>query len=221
MDDNELRQRDSRRLRLMGIVDKNFARDNVAVMRAIQQQTGQDVSVRSIQCWLIDPRKNSHRAVPDWALRGLEDFIVRPDKQDELKRMAERVEARRAIPMRFDSSDDVEHSRAVEMATNEVEDEARENKRWRDQFGTVAGDMLAAEMRAMRKEISSMSKGLAAISRAIRVCDSYDDFRKQAEDAIRDADRTAHHVRETREASEKGAGEFSRPDGLPPGASQS
>ncbi len=215
MTNEDKAQAQRNRFRLMKLVEEHFARDNIAVANAIKEQTRQDVSVRSIQTWLIDPARKSHRALPEWALQALEQYIVRPDKQESLQLIRRQAELRRAQPYRFDYADEVLSNRSVEMATNEVEGEERENSKWCEQFGTGSGMMLAQRFRALEREVYSMSDALGAITRAAHICDNFDEFRRHVDDSIRDSSLRKFAVRETRELYVKGAGEFSNTEGLP------
>lgn len=216
MDTSEKKENEIRRFRLKNIIDTYFEGDNDVVVRAIKDATGHEVSVRSIQAWLIDPRRVSHRIAPEWALRGLEDYVKRPEKKDELARHAERVQERRKAPRQeLDWSDEVRNSRAVEFATSQIESENRQIARWQELFGTASGKAIAEAFHAQRKEIESMSKALGAITRAMKQCDTFETFKSQANLAMQDQDFTNLYVREARKAVEQCSEEFSNPEGLP------
>lgn len=202
--------------RLATIINRHFAGDNDAVIRAIHEQTNEKVSNRSIQAWLINPAKRSHRNVPDWVIHCLEEYVKRPDKQQELEEHVARFERRRSAPKRpFDWADDVRNRRVLELATGQLEEEEAQKLRLRELFGTASGDALFEITSRQNREIRSMSQALAAIARALREADSFENFKKMANDDISEQDYIDSMVREEKSVLSRGADEFSNDEGLP------
>ena len=209
-------QNESRRVRLMIIINEHFGEDFDAVVRAIRMATGQTVSVRSVQAWLIDPRRASHRKVPEWALRGLEEYVAHPENRDELQRNVERAEKQRVEPSQsFAWPDRVRSSKAVGFATSELEERARHQVKWRELLGKSSGDAVHEALWAKDSEIGSLSSAFAAVARAVHVASSFDEFKRLADEGIREVELTRVHVREARIALERGADVFSNEEGLP------
>lgn len=209
-------QAERRRERLHSIIRHHFRDENDLVVGVIKDMTGQEVSVRSIQTWLIAPNRVSHRKVPEWVLSCLEDYIKQPEKQEELKRISERAD-RRVGEIRGPEewADQVRASSAVEIATSYVEEDERERKKWRELLGTAAGNEVATALLARQREVDGLSNVVASISRALQTAESYEEFRKLANESIRGEERTRYQVRDARRALEANEGEFSNEHGLP------
>ncbi len=209
-------QAERRRERLHSIIRHHFRDENDLVVGVIKDMTGQEVSVRSIQTWLIDPTRVSHRKVPEWVLSCLEEYIKQPEKQEELKRISERAERQIGeIRGPEEWADQVRTSRAVELATSYLEEDERCRQKWRDLLGTTSGNEVATALIARQREAEGLSNVVASIARALHTAESYDEFRKLANESIRGHERTQYQVRDARRALEANEGEFSNEHGLP------
>lgn len=209
-------QAERRRERLHSIIRHHFRDENDLVVGVIKDMTGQEVSVRSIQTWLIDPRRASHRKVPEWVLSCLEDYINRPEKQGVLQRISERAESKISVGRRpFEWADEVRRTKAVDFATHELEAEAKQKRYWCDLLGRSAGEAVAEVVLAQDKAIRSMSRSLATLTRALHSSESFEDFRALAKESMQEEDSVQHFIRETREALANQTGEFSNEEGLP------
>lgn len=216
MEQQRKSEQEIRQHRLGSIIQRYFAYDNDEVVRAIRAATGQEVSVRSIQSWLIDPKRSSYRAVPEWVIRGLEDYIRSPENQEKLGLHVERVNSKRLRPKQiYDWAGEVQSRRAVDIATRHIEWDNHEKARWCELIGKVGGEAIADAFIAQRSQISSMSKMLSAIYIALDNCDTFEAFKKHIIEGEREADMVDFFVREAREALEGNLGEFSNPEGLP------
>jgi hypothetical protein len=216
MNDQFQEQMQSGRSRLMRLSSEFFKDDIDSVVRAIESVSGQHISVRSVQAWLIDPRRASHRKVPEWAIRALEEYVANPENQQEFQQLAERFDRRLKEPRSdLDWVDDVRQKHAVAFATSEIEAKSRHLAKWQEKLGVVAGEAIHEELWNSERELRSMSKGLAAIARALRESKTYEEFAANANNSMRSDDLTSLLVRETKTILEQKTGEFSNDEGLP------
>jgi hypothetical protein len=207
---------ESRRWRLMRLSREFFKDDIDSVVRAIESISGQHISVRSVQSWLIDPRRASHRKVPEWAIRSLEEYVADPDNKHEFQKLTERFEEKlKESRSGLEWVDDVRQKHAVDFATSEIEAKCRHRAKWHEKIGVVAGDAIHEEIWNLERELGSMTKGLAAIARALRESKTFDEFATNVNDSIRSDDLTSFLVREARTLLEQKTGEFSNEEGLP------
>lgn len=205
-----------RRERLSSIIHHHFRSENDTVVKVIKEMTGQDVSVRSIQTWLIDPRRTSHRKVPEWVLSCLEDYVQRPERQEELKRIGARADRKiSATQSPLEWADEVRSSKAVDIATHQVEAEARGRKRWCDLMGRAPGDAVHEAFLALDQHIQSVSKTLSSIKGALHTATTFEEFKALANDSMREVDLVSYFVSDARKALENNEGEFGNMEGLP------
>lgn len=208
-------EHDMRRYRLENLVRPHFGRDFDLVVRVIQEKTGARVSERTIQAWLIPAGRKSSRNCPEWALKALEEYVSDPANRESLQFYAARREAtssKMKAPLEW--SDEVRSSRAVEMATSALEDDARDLRRWQEAIGGPVGKMLFELERSLRAEINAHQRTLIAIHEALRTGATYEEFKSQFQDHVRAGELQAFYVRNTKAAIENGTEEFSMPDAV-------
>lgn len=201
--------------RLNTLVRRDFGGDNLAVVDALKEITGQTVTVRGVQAWLVAQDKKSHRRAPDWVVKGLETFLQMPEKAKALADRLERTKARRTGVPDSNWAEEVWANHAVEFATREMEDEVRERQRWRDACGLAIGDLLYERFQALEKEVSSSRSALSAVIRAIEQSATLEDLKTRVVELTQVQHHVGMYVRQARAAIEKGADEFSNPEGLP------
>lgn len=210
MNQNEERIRQQR---LASLIHCYFGNDNDFVVNAITEMTGQKVTVRSIQAWLISPSKVSYRRVPDWALNGLEEYVQQPGKAEELKEYTERLHARRL--QKYDPVTEMRRNNAVDCATREIEFAVHEQQKWIDSFGKSQGIMLHERFNKLEKDFSSLSVAFGSVLRAIDQSDDMSQLKALIDESIRSTTLSNSFVREAREDIERGVKEFSNTEGLP------
>lgn len=200
----EDQRNESRRARLVNIVQSDFAGDIDAVVWAIKQATGQDVSVRTVQTWLIAPHRVSHRKVPDWALCGIEDFIRQPENRESLQRNVRPVASRRLGRVgALEWAAEVGSSLAVDFATAEMEWEEKQREKWRRTFGIASGDVLFQAFNEQTREINWLGDILNAVTQGLQDSSTFDEFKTHMNDAIRGRNIEKFHIREARKDVEQ------------------
>ncbi|MCQ4053080.1 hypothetical protein [Aeromonas sp. SG16] len=202
-----------RQQRLSQLIHGYFGGDNDYVVEAIAEMTGQKVTVRSIQAWLISPKKVSYRRVPDWALNGLEEYVQQPGKAEKLREYRELLNTRR-----FQGGDPVTETRrntAVECATREIELSEYQQRQWVDTFGQSQGKMLYERFNKLENDLSSLSSAFGLVLRAIDESQDIEQLKTKVNDYIRTRSLSQHYVRLAREDIERGSAEFSNAEGIP------
>jgi hypothetical protein len=206
----------TRHWNLQAVVRNRFGGDNEEVVAALAQATGQTVTLRTVQAWLVDQSKKSHRRAPDWVLKGLETFLQQPEQSAALE---DRLERRRQQRWSRDASagwaEVVRANHAVEFATREIEHDARDRERFRTAVGVTAGDLLFERFAALEMESSSMSAALGAVLEALDESTSIEELRAKVGESTRVQRHVKMYVRDARAAIEKGTDEFGSPDGMP------
>ncbi len=206
-----------RQERLFSIIHAYFGSDNDRVVEAILETTGQKVTVRSVQAWLIAPNKVSHRRVPDWALKGLEDYIQQPGRVQELKEFTARQQERRmnSAQKGNDWVHEIISQKAVEFATREIELDAQKQQQWTDTFGKQCGMKLFEHFNSLENKLLSISTAFGSLLHAIDQSEDIEQLRRRIEQSITSDTQAKHFVRQAREDIERGVKEFSNDEGLP------
>ncbi|HDZ8829512.1 TPA: hypothetical protein RUX02_001797 [Aeromonas dhakensis] len=212
-DEEELHRRE----RLISIIHAYFGGDNDRVVQAISETTGQKVTVRSIQAWLIAPNKVSYRRVPDWVLKGLEDYIKQPGKEQELKEYTALQQERRSSSINRGNSliNEMRSQKAVEFATREIELDEQERQQWIDEFGKSGGGKLFDHLHRLERQLSSVSSAFGALLNAINQSRDIDQLKELIDDSITSDVKARYFVRQARADIERGVDEFSNAEGLP------
>lgn len=208
-------EHEQRRWRLLSLVQGHFGRDNDLVAQVIQRKTGERVSERSVQAWLIAPGRKSSRNVPEWAVKALEDYVADPANREYLEDYAARREATLgAMQPPLVWSNEVRSSRSVELATASLEAEARRQRVWQDACGVQVGDMVFGLERELHAEMRAHRRTLSAINEAFRTSSTYEECKATFQEHVRASDLEDFFVREAKRAIESGAEEFSTPDAV-------
>ncbi|WP_429233974.1 hypothetical protein [Aeromonas salmonicida] len=206
-----------RQERLFSIIHAYFGSNNDRVVEAILETTGQKVTVRSVQAWLIAPNKVSHRRVPDWALKGLEDYIQQPGRAQELKEYTARTQERRLNPNDRGTNwiCEMRSQKAVEFATREIEFDEHERQQWVDMFGKSGGEKLFERFSKQERELSAITIAFDLLQQAIQESKDIDQLKERSEQLITSNVKARYFVRQAREDIERGVKEFSNDEGLP------
>ncbi|KAB0654494.1 hypothetical protein [Burkholderia diffusa] len=208
--ENHLGER--RRNEMRCLVENDFSGDRQQVATIISELTAKNVSVRSIQAWLIEPGKPSSRQCPEWALKALHDYTCRPENEQRLRA---RREYKAGQPLAIKrTSLDVYDKYAVDMATNQIEADQHKRDSWRNlPYGEIPDKLFELENR-LTGHLHYLQTQLVAISIALRTCESFDEFKQKVLEDIDNQTSEDYFVREARRAIESRTDEFSNVEGL-------
>lgn len=208
-------EHEQRRWRLQRLVQEHFRRDNDLVARVIQEKTGDKVSERSVQAWLIAPGRKSSRNVPESAVKALEDYVADPENRQYLKDYGERRERILGGADDLDAwTHEVRSNRSVELATATIEYEARRLRVWQDALGSQAGKMLFELERRLDAEMSSHRRVLSAINEGVRTADTFEAFKAVVQKNLRASDLQDLFVRDAKRAIDNNSEEFATADAV-------
>jgi hypothetical protein len=208
-------EHEQRRWRLLTLVQDHFGRDNDLVARVIQEKTGDKVSERSVQAWLIAPGRKSSRNVPESAVKALEDYVADPENRQYLKDYGERRERTLGAVGDLDAwTHELRSNRSVELATATIEYEERRLHAWQDALGSQAGKMLFEMERRHDAEMSSHRRALSAIHEGLRTASTFEEFKSFAQKHVRATDLQEFVVRDAKQAIANSSDEFAAPDAV-------
>lgn len=178
---------------------------------AISSVSGKKVSNRTVQSWLIALGKPSSRTCQPWAVKALKEYLDDPKNQPELEWLRQKKEG---VDYQPSSVTETTRNRSVEIATREIEDEKRQLEAWKRTGLIELPEKLFKELWRLEREISSMSKALAAISNGIETAESFEHLKALVIQESREALWRDGEIRRTRRAIEEGREEFADPEGL-------
>ena len=179
-----------------------FPSDYHSAAGIIRRATGKNVSVRSIQAWLIDPGKPSSRRCPEWALKVLKQHIG----ENSLER---------AHPDESRSWPGVVHdSKVVGFATDNILSDEKRRDKWRKTSLDSLPDKLFEFERRVDEYLCHLNKGLLAFKTAVREAKSFEEMRSAVLIALDEASTVEFLVREARADIEQRKGEFAHEDGV-------
>lgn len=208
-------EHEQRRWRLQSLVQEYFGRDYDTVARVIQQKTGDKVSERSVQAWLIAPGRKSSRNVPESAVKALEDYVADPENRQYLKEYGERRERILGGADDLDAwTHELRSSRSVELATATIEYEERRLHVWQDALGSQAGKMLFEMERRHEAETSSHRRVLSAIHESVRTAASFEEFKSVVQKHLKASDLQDLFVRDAKRAIDNNSEEFATADAV-------
>lgn len=202
-------EQEDRRSRLFSIVHQRFYSDNDWVASAIKERTGEVVSVRTIQAWLIRQDRKSSRNCPERFLKALEEYVQDPSNQEIIQWRKERFEdsiRNGKSPLAW--STEVRSGKAVEFATGELEEESRTLSKWQEEFGNRQGGMIFELQKKLERITWSHSETLSAINEAFESSASFEEFREKFRDRERANSQIRYVVRQAKHAIENSAEEF-------------
>jgi hypothetical protein len=208
-------EQEMRRLRLVALVDRHFARDNDLVASVIEQKTGDKVSVRTVQAWLISPGRTSSRQCPERAVKALEEYVADPANRARLDACVTRREASvRTVKGALEWSDEVRRDKAVEFATASLEDDARRLRSWQEAGGVHLGKKLFEMESRFNADTQSTMDAVIAIHEALRTSSTFDEWRSKVQEQDRANSLARFFVREAKRAIEGRSEEFAAPDAV-------
>lgn len=204
---SERRRGDMRRL-----IENDFSGDRHVVADVISQLTARKVSARTVQAWLIEPGRPSSRQCPEWAVKALLDYKSIPDNAEALRARQEFESTRPMPPER--TAFDVLDKHAVRSATDEIESDRRNREAWRKASLTELPDRIFELQKRTESALATLQNVLGTMSAALKMGESFDDFRTKACNSIRDWESGRFYVSEARRAIESGTDEFANDEGV-------
>lgn len=202
-------EQEIRRSRLFGIVHQRFYSDNDWVARAIEERTGEVVSVRTIQAWLIQPNRKSSRNCPERFLKALEEYLQDPSNQEIIQWRKERFEdSIRNGKSPLEWCTEVRNSKAVDFATGELEEESRTLSKWQDEFSNRQGAMIFELQKKLERITWSHNETLSALSEALETSTTLEEFREKFRERERANFHIRYVVRQAKNAIENNTEEF-------------
>lgn len=199
------------------MVQEHFGRDNDLVARIIQQKTGDKVSERSVQAWLIAPGRKSSRNVPESAVKALEEYVADPENRQYLKEYGARRERILGGSDELDAwTHEVRSNRSVELATATIEYEESRLHVWQDALGSQAGKMVSEMERQHDAEMRSHRRVLSAIHEGVRTAETFEEFKSLMQKHLRASDLQDLFVRDAKRAIDNKSEEFATPDAVQP-----
>lgn len=204
-------QQERRRWELESLVEKNFMGENNRAATVLSQITGRNVSERTIQAWLIDPRRRSSRNCPHWAIKALKNYLENPENQ---ARLDETRNARREFPRTLSPLAEVYDKHSVRRADADIEADGRRLGEWTGAKLSSLPEMICETERKHENNLSYLNKINGIILNAMRTCKNFDDFKEKVLGEQDELERIDNVVRRTRNAIEEKREEFSNSDGL-------
>lgn len=202
-------EQEDRRSRLFNLVHRRFYADNDWVASAIKERTGEVFSVRTIQAWLIQPHRTSSRNCPERVLKALEEYIQDPSNRETIEWRKNRYEnSLRNGKSPLERSAEVRDSKAVEFATDEIEEESRTCIKWQKEFGNRQGAMIYELQKALERITWSHTETLSAIHEALESSTTFEEFREKFLDQERANRRIRYDVRRAKHSIQNNTEEF-------------
>lgn len=198
-----------RRYRLDALIKQYFHTDYDWIASVIEHGTGEKVSVRTIQAWLIAPNRKSSRNCPEWALKVMEKYVQDPSNTETIQIRNARYEVSvGALKSPLIWSDEVRSSRAVDFATRQIEEESRSLGKWQEEFSKRQGTLIFEMQRQLESANIAHMETLAAIHGALRTSNTFEEFREKFLEHERANDLTRSFVRRAKHAIENSLEEF-------------
>jgi len=199
------------RLEMMRLMRNEFENNPLLVSRALGVKAERKVSPRTVQSWLVDPKKSSSRTCPAWALKALRDFLEEPSQRDLLNIWKDVYNDEASSQAEFRRMYERD---GVEKATNQIENDARALADWENaSMATLARKLFKFE-RDTIGYLQFLHSQQMALLRGLENATSYEELRKVVLESIRDKDSADAYVLQTRRAIEAGKDEFAHPEGL-------
>ncbi|CDK99630.1 protein of unknown function [Magnetospirillum gryphiswaldense MSR-1 v2] len=185
-----------------GILRTYFPSDYATAASVLTRATGKNVSVRSLQAWLIDPGKPSSRRCPEWALKVLKQHVA----ENALERAQPKLTRL--------WSGEVRDSKVVEFATDRILREEARREKWRKTGLDALPDKLFELELRVDEYLAHLSNGLTALKTAVRGAEDFEAMKSAFLAAMDEAGTVDFLVRQTRADIEQRKGEFGSDDGV-------
>lgn len=204
MKDEEKKQRELRR-ELFSLINTEFAGENDRVAYVLKS-LGKPVSVRTIQSWLIDPRRQSSRKVPGWVLPTLKSHLEKLSGRP----YSNPVDREPAYAQFIDVHDKY----ALEYAEREIAREGLIQEKWANASTSKLTEMLAELELSIEKQLEDMSIYRDTVRQAMNDSDDFQEFKDKFGKYQELRLRASYVTRKAREDIENNASEFSNNEGL-------
>jgi hypothetical protein len=215
MDDASIQEQ--LRWKFQSLVADHFSNDNDVVAGALREVTGEKVSERTIQSWLIPPHHKSKRKCPAWAVTALEGYVADPERRRAHEtRMAAIKRADAASESPFKWSEEVRNKHAVRLAAEGLQHDANQLRRWQEAAGLELGQRLFDLEQRMEAELHSLGNVVSALRDGVNRSSDWNDFARRFDEQVRDLRLAGWHVESARKAIQEGRDEFSKDDGTLP-----
>ncbi|WP_417511353.1 hypothetical protein [Methylophaga sp.] len=195
----------SLRQELFSLINREFAGENDRVAYVLKS-LGKPVSVRTIQAWLIDPRRQSSRKVPEWVIPTLRSHLEGL-KENPYSTPAERESAL----ARFI---DIHDKGALESAEREIARDSHIYEKWAEASTVKLAEMLAELELAMLRQADDMNNFTDSLLQAMNESDDFEGFKAKLKTNQDFRFRARYVIRKTRQDIENRSGEFSNDEGL-------
>jgi hypothetical protein len=201
---------EANRRRMGLLISAHFRGDCDFAASILRKVTERKVSSRTIQAWLITPDKPSSRRCPTWAVKTLEEYVPNHKQElDDARRYRESLSSER-----WWSAANIRDNKDIELATSEIERDAKRTKKWED----TPIHELPRKLAEMEKRFEDFMYGnnerITAILAALGESNDFDEFKKNVNRRQTERWGIYYAVREAREAIEKKTGPFSNDEGL-------
>jgi hypothetical protein len=194
------------------IVEGSFGGDRHWVAYTLSNITKKSVSNRTVQAWLMEQGKPSSRTCPEWALQALKTFVSDPKNEEYLKQGREARTRDSSSTRAWSAEVDSKHS--VNFATNEILGEERRLQEWRGANFDTLPAMIHRFEDQTEKYLNHLHDTLLAIEAALKKSTTFDEFKFEALEAIRDKQTAKWLIKDARRAIETGTSEFASDDGV-------
>jgi hypothetical protein len=194
------------------IVENDFGGDRHWVAYTLSDITKKSVSNRTVQAWLMETGKPSSRTCPEWALQALKTFVSSPDNNEYLAQGRERRASDSSSSRAWSKEVDSKHS--VKFATDEILGEERRLNEWRHANFDTLPPMIHLFEDQTQKYLNHLNGQLIAIEFALKKATTFEEFKSEALEAIRDKETAKWLVKDARRAIETKTGEFASDDGI-------
>lgn len=200
------------RSKMEGIIRQYFRGAYLSAAQIISNKTGKKISQRSIQSWLIDPSKSSSRKCPSWALKALEEYVSMNPEISERQRKWEEEQSRQRTPGSW--SREVEDSKSVGFAENDIEADETMRKKWaKSSLGELHEHLYQLEKK--HDEHLWYLNGLNShVTKALKEASNFEEFKATFFALENESKSVDYIIREARTAIETGKDEFSNDEGV-------
>lgn len=193
------RAENQRRRELAALVESHAGGSTGRAASLISGASGNTVTARAVQSWLIGYSRPSSRSCPAWAVAALARQQTAPPPDNPAWRQSRSLYA-------YDRA-------GVEMADASIEADRRLEQKWRTRLAPDAAEAMIEMERYQKEYIRNSNAQLHEIRSALSESTSFEEFRRRALHRLDDLSAAEFHVRDTRRAIEEKDEEFRDDDG--------
>ncbi|PJI38785.1 hypothetical protein [Ferrovibrio sp.] len=196
------RAENQRRRELATLVQSHAGGSTSRAASLIAQSSGNPVTTRTVQSWLISPARPSSRNCPAWAVTALAQHQPQPPTLPSAQ-MPEWAQSQTRYVL---------DKAGVELADASIADDRKLEQKWRALMPPAAAEAMIALERKQTEFIMYHHKLLAADRAALREATSFEDYQRLASLKRDDITTADFMLREIRQAIEQGVEEFQATD---------